>query len=494
MKRYILAIDHGTTNSRAIVFDQEGKQVGLHEVGLQQYFPQSGWVEQQPEDYFDQSVVCCRLALSQANVAASDIAAIGITNQRETTIIWHKNTGKAVYPAIVWQDRRTSDACKKLAETDLADMVRDKTGLLLDPYFSATKIAWILDHVAEAREQAIRGELLFGTVDTYLLWRLTGGKAHATDASNASRTALFNIHTQTWDAELLKRFDIPETLLPKVLDNTADFGVLDTSILGVGIPIAAMAGDQQAATIGQACFHPGMVKTTFGTGCFMLLNTGNEVVKSRANLLATVAYRIQNKTTYGLEGSIFCAGVTVKWLRDKLKVIKSSAETEVIAKSIPNTNGVYLIPAFTGLGAPYWDPDVRGALVGLTQNSGIAEIVRAGLESVVYQVRDLLHAMAADYPHHVTTMRVDGGMTANQWLMQFLADMLDLTVERPDNIETTALGAAYLAGLQVGLYHSLDEIAAHWQMNSRFTPNMQQDQRDDFYQGWQQAIQRTLLV
>lgn len=492
MTAYILAIDQGTTNSRAIIFNEAGELISLHEVGLKQYFPRSGWVEQTPEDLYQNTILCCREVLKKANLQAKDIAAAGITNQRETTIIWDKTTGQSIYPAIVWQDRRTSEYCQTLVKDAINKNIFEKTGLLLDPYFSATKIVWLLDNIPNARSRAERGELLFGTVDTYLLWRLTNGKAHATDATNASRTLIFNIHTQEWDPDLLEQFNIPPQLLPVVLDNTADFGELDENILGKSIPILGMAGDQQAATIGQACFKPGMIKTTYGTGCFMLLNTGDKIVQSHQRLLSTVAYRINKQVTYGLEGSIFSAGVTIKWLRDTLKMIKTSSETETIANNTPDTGGVYLVPAFTGLGAPYWDPNARGALHGLTQNSGIDQIVRAALENVAYQTRDLLDAMIADNAAPISTMRVDGGMSSNNWLMQFLADILNIEVQRPVSIETTALGAAYLAGLQAGIYSSLDDIAKHWQMNTKFTPKMTAPQRDTLYHGWKLAVGRVL--
>lgn len=492
MQYYLLSIDQGTTNSRAIIFNHAGNLVSQYEIALNQYFPNDGWVEQDPIEMFNNTVTCCREALNKASLSARSIAAIGISNQRETTIIWDRQTGIPIYPAIVWQDRRTSDLCKQLSQTRVAQIVYEKTGLLLDPYFSATKILWILNHVHGARERAERGELLFGTVDTFLLWKLTNGKSHATDATNAARTLLFNIHSQEWDNELLRELNIPVSMLPVVKDNTADFGELDETILGVKIPVAGMAGDQQAATIGQACFQPGMIKATYGTGCFMLLNTGNEVMRSSNKLLSTVAYRLENKVTYGLEGSIFSAGVTVKWLRDTLKLIDNAAETEVLAKKVSNTDGVYLVPAFTGLGAPYWDPDARGALLGLTRNSSREHIVRAALENVGYQTRDLLQAMTADCGTDIKTLRVDGGMVANTWLLQFLSDILSLEVHRPICIETTALGVAYLAGLQVGVFQSLDQIAQLWQMNACFTPQMADKQRSVLYEGWKNAIERVI--
>lgn len=492
MSHYLLAIDQGTTNSRAILFTSSGEMVSQHEISLSQSFPQDGWVEQDANEMFQNTVLCCQEVLKKANIAANEVAGVGISNQRETTILWHKHTGKLIYPAIVWQDRRTSDLCKKLSTLAIHPSILKKTGLLLDPYFSATKIMWIFENVPGAREQAERGELLFGTVDTYLIWRLTKGKSHVTDATNASRTLLFNIHTQEWDKEILSAFDIPANLLPIVLDNTADFGHIDAEFLGAALPIAGVAGDQQAATIGQACFDEGMVKVTYGTGCFMLLNTGSKVIESQQQLLSTIAYRINNKVTYGLEGSIFSAGVTVKWLRDKLKLIKTAAETEAMAESVEDTGEVYLVPAFTGLGAPYWDPEARAALLGLTRNTSVEQIVRAALESVAYQTRDLLDAMTKDSQTKLQTLRVDGGMTANNWLLQFLADILELHVQRPTCIETSALGVAYLAGLQVGVYQSLEEISKMWQMQREFSPQMPSTQRLKLYHGWERAVHRVL--
>lgn len=490
---YLLAIDQGTTNSRAILFSRAGELISQHELPLAQYFPQDGWVEQDPIEMFQNTVTCCRVTLQKAKLPASAVAAIGISNQRETTILWNKKTAQPIYPAIVWQDRRTSALCRELVEKKLNENVlNEKTGLLLDPYFSATKIMWLLENISGARDEALKGNILFGTVDTFLLWKLTNGQSHATDATNASRTLLFNIHTQEWDEELLQAFDIPKSLLPTVLDSAAHFGDVDASILGSKIPITGIAGDQQAATIGQACFHPGMLKVTYGTGSFMLLNTGNRIIQSNNKLLSTVAYRLNNKVTYGLEGSIFSAGVAVKWLRDKLKLIESAAETELLANSVTDTGGVYLIPAFTGLGAPYWDPDARGGLLGLTRNSSIEHIVRATLESVAYQTRDLLEAMINDSRTTIQKLRVDGGMVANNWLMQFLADILDLEVQRPACIEISALGAAYLAGLQIGMYQSLQEISQLWQMNQNFFSQMSSANREHLYQGWRRAVGRVM--
>lgn len=490
MQQYLLAIDQGTTNSRAILFSVSGELVAQHEAVLSQYYPQSGWVEQDPEEYYSNTLMCIREVVQKAGIKPTDIAAVGLCNQRETTIIWDKKTGRAIYPAIVWQDRRTAAACKALAPEQA--WVQAKTGLLLDPYFSATKIAWILDHVPQARQQAEKGALVFGTVDTYLLWRLTNGKSHLTDMTNASRTLLCDIHTGQWDEKLLSLFSIPRTLLPTIVENTHAFGELDPAILGCAIPITGMAGDQQAATIGQACFQSGMVKSTYGTGCFMLLNTGTTCVISQHHLLSTIAYRINGQTIYGLEGSIFSAGSTIKWLRDTLRLIKTAAESEDMAKAVTDTDGVYLVPAFTGLGAPYWDPYARAAILGLTRNSGPAHIVRAGLESVAYQTRDLLTALKQETSDGLQTVRVDGGMVQNEWLLQFIADMADCTVEKPRCVETTALGVAFLAGLQVGIYGSLADIAGLWQLEKRYEPLMGEREREAKYAGWQGAVESVI--
>ncbi|EKD73717.1 MAG: hypothetical protein ACD_45C00215G0008 [uncultured bacterium] len=492
MSKFLLAIDQGTTSSRAMIFSHLGVPLNQHQIDLKQFYPEDGWVEQDPEEIWTNTYVCCQQVLKKMNISAKDVAAIGISNQRETTILWDKQSGKPIYPAIVWQDRRTSALCKELAKQPVAISLQEKTGLLLDPYFSATKIMWILENVPHAREKAERGELAFGTVDCFLLWRLTQGKVHATDATNASRTMLFNIRTQQWDTEILRQLHIPETMLPTVLDSSADFGKTDKELFGEKIPITGIAGDQQAATVGQACFTPGMIKSTYGTGCFMLLNTGSLFVQSKNRLLTTVAYRLENKVTYGLEGSIFCAGATIKWLRDTLKLIKTAAETETLAREVSDTSGVYLIPAFTGLGAPYWDSTARGALLGLTRNSNVNHIVRAALEAVCYQTQDLLSAMAKEGVTQIKTLRVDGGMVANNWLLQFLADIVNLQVTRAKCIETSALGAAYLAGLQIGMFESLDQIAQLWQADAEYTPHMQQTIRKNLYEGWLRAINRII--
>ncbi len=492
MSVYLLAIDQGTTSSRAIIFNRDGTPVSQHQIDLTQYYPKPGWVEQNPDEIWQNTVLCCREALQKAHLTGKQIAAIGISNQRETTIMWDKTTGKPIYHAIVWQDRRTAERCRELSQLSIADQLQKKTGLLLDPYFSATKIMWLLDNVTNARKLAEKGDLLFGTVDTFLLWKLTKGQTHATDATNASRTLLFNIVKQQWDNEILTAFAIPKAILPKVLDSSDDYGVTDETLFGAAIPITGVAGDQQAATVGQACFHPGMVKSTYGTGCFMLMNTGSRLIHSKHKLLSTIAYRLRGQVTYGLEGSIFSAGTTIKWLRDTLNLIKTAEETETLAQQLSDTEGVYLIPGFTGLGAPYWDPDARGALFGLTRNSSPAHIARSALESVCYQSRDLLQAMRHDSETPLEILRVDGGMVANNWLLQFMADILMLKVQRPACIETSALGAAYLAGLQVGIYHSLEEISNLWKINAEFSPKMLSSQSEYLYAGWKKAVARVL--
>lgn len=490
MTAYILAIDQGTTSSRAIIFNQLGQVITKAQQNIEQSFPQDGWVEHNPQELWHTTLTLCQQALAQAELTANDIVGIGITNQRETTLVWDAVTGETIYPAIVWQDRRTADYCTELKTNGHEQQIMAKTGLLIDPYFSATKLRWILDNVPNARARANKGELRFGTVDSFLLWQLTKGKSHYTDATNAARTMLFNIHSQQWDTELLALFDIPESLLPKVLDCAAEFGVTVASLFNGSIPILGIAGDQQAALIGQACFKEGMVKSTYGTGCFMIKNTGANPVASKNRLLTTVAYRLQGVPTYAVEGSIFVAGATVQWLRDGLRLFDNAEDVELIAQATPDTRGVYLVPAFTGLGAPYWDPKARGAIFGLTRDTGIQEIVTAGLESVCYQTCDLLLAMQQDSSSPLTTLRVDGGMAVNNWLMQFLADILDITVERPDISETTALGVAWLVGLQAELYKSLEEIASYWHLQRRFTPVMSSGKRQQLYNGWLEAIQR----
>ncbi|NWL80536.1 glycerol kinase [Pseudomonas taiwanensis] len=490
MAQYLLAIDQGTTSSRAIVFSAQGLPVARAQQEFKQYFPKDGWVEHDGEEIWLTTLKVCREAIEQSGLNPAEIAAIGITNQRETTLVWDAVTGTPIHPAIVWQDRRTADYCATLKAAGHETDVANRTGLLIDPYFSATKLRWVLENVPGARERAERGELRFGTVDCFLLWRLTGGKVHRTDATNASRTLLFNIHNQQWDAELLRLFDIPTSLLPEVLDCAAEFGDTDAALLGASIPVRGMAGDQQAALIGQACFKPGMVKSTYGTGCFMIQNTGDQPVVSRNRLLTTVGYRLNGKVSYAVEGSIFVAGAAVQWLRDGIKLISHARDTEALAEQTGDACGVYLVPAFTGLGAPYWDPRARGAIFGLTRDTGIKEIVTAGLQSVCYQTRDLLEAMAQDGAAAPSALRVDGGMVENNWVMQFLSDILGVPVERPEVTETTALGVAYLAGLQAGLYRDLDEVASHWHRQQRFAPRMADEHRKKLYDGWLDAVQR----
>ncbi|WDE05895.1 glycerol kinase GlpK [Thalassomonas viridans] len=490
MSKYILSIDQGTTSSRAIIFDASGAVISSAQKEFKQYYPHNGWVEHDPEEIWQSTLETCRQAMAEKQLTAADIAAIGITNQRETTLVWDKKTGEPVYNAIVWQDRRTADYCSSLIAQGLEQDFSDKTGLLVDPYFSGTKLKWILDNVSGARERAEQGELAFGTIDTFLLWRLTGGKSHKTDATNASRTLMFNIHTQEWDNSLLDRLTIPGSLLPQVHDSSADFGVTDPGLLGGEIAITGIAGDQQAALVGQACFKAGMVKSTYGTGCFMMLNTGEQALKSNNRLLTTVAYRLNGKVTYAIEGSIFVAGAAIQWLRDGIKLIQKASETEQLAENTPVNHGVYMVPAFTGLGAPYWDPQARGAIFGLTRDTGIAEFVSAGLQSVCYQTKDLKRAMEDDGAVRPSTLRVDGGMVANNWLVQFLSDILGADVDRPVIQETTALGAAYLAGLQAGLFDSLAQISELWQCQQQFTPQMPKAERDALYQGWQDAVSR----
>ena len=482
----LLAIDQGTTSSRAIVFDAGGGIRAVAQREFTQHYPRPGWVEHDPEEIWRTTVSVCREALD----AAGPVAAIGITNQRETTLLWDRDSGETIYPAIVWQDRRTAPHCAALEAEGRGALFEEKTGLRLDPYFSGTKVAWILDNVAGARERAERGRLAFGTVDSFLIWRLTGGGVHATDATNASRTLLFDIHAQQWDDALLEALRVPRSLLPEVCDSAGEIGVTRDEVLGVALPIAGIAGDQQAAAFGQACLEPGMVKCTYGTGCFALMNTGDAVVRSRNGLLGTVAYRLGGKVVYALEGSIFIAGAAVQWLRDALRIIGRAPETEALAKSLPDNEGVYLVPAFAGLGAPHWDPEARGALFGLTRDSGVAHFARAALESVAFQTRDLMVAMAADAGAPPDSLRVDGGMTANDWLMQFLADVLDLPVEKPTVTETTALGAARLAGLGAGLYPSPHALSGRWRLDRRFEPSMPAGTRERLLAGWDDAVAR----
>jgi glycerol kinase len=494
MAGLVLAIDQGTTSSRAIVFDAAMKPIGTGQQEFTQHFPASGWVEHDPDEIWLSVVSTCKTALRKAKSTAADVSAIGITNQRETVVIWEKATGKPIHNAIVWQDRRTAPLCQKLKKQGLEPLFSRKTGLLLDPYFSGTKIAWILDNVKGARRRAEKGELLAGTIDSFLIWRLTGGKVHATDATNASRTLVYNIRSNEWDAELLKILRIPAALLPEVKDCADDFGVTDKKLFGAEIPILGVAGDQQAATIGQACFEPGMMKSTYGTGCFALLNTGADMVRSRNRLLTTIAYRLNGETTYALEGSIFVAGAAVQWLRDGIGVIGKAEHSGVLAAKADDTQNVYLVPAFVGLGAPHWDAEARGAIFGLTRNSGPAEFARAALESVAYQTRDLLDAMRKDWKggSKQTVLRVDGGMVASDWTMQRLADILDAPVDRPTILETTALGAAWLAGSRAGVWPKAKAFAKSWALDRRFKPQMDETVRAAKLKGWRNAVKRTL--
>lgn len=493
MASHILAIDQGTTSSRAIIFNNQLEIVASAQQEFEQFFPQSGWVEHDPEEIWSTTLATCRKALEESTLSATDIAAIGITNQRETTIIWDKDSGKPIHKAIVWQDRRTSEYCSQLREDGHDPMITAKTGLLLDSYFSGTKIKWLLDNVAGAREKAAGGKLRFGTVDTFLLWRLTGGKEHATDATNASRTMLYNIHDNCWDKDLLALLDIPTSLFPEVKDCSANFGSTDPALFGTALPIGGIAGDQQAALVGQACFQPGMIKSTYGTGCFVVLNTGDQAVRSTNRLLTTIGYRLGGKTTYALEGSIFVAGAAVQWMRDAMRLIETASETGKLARQADINQDVYLVPAFTGLGAPHWDPEARGAIFGITRATGPAELSKAALESVCYQTRDLLDAMRGDWQNMgETVLRVDGGMVASNYTMQFLADILNAPVDRPVVLETTALGAAYLAGLYKGLFPPPGEFSKSWKRDKRFTPSLDEEVRIRKYNGWKDAVRRTL--
>jgi len=491
----ILAIDQGTTSSRAIVFDHRLRMKGAAQREFRQFFPRSGWVEHDPEEIWSSVVATCRAAIRKAGIAPGRIAGIGITNQRETAVVWDRRTGKAIHRAIVWQDRRTAAQCAKLREAGYETEIAARTGLLADPYFSGTKVAWILDAVKGARAAAARGDLCFGTVDAFLIWRLTGGRVHATDATNASRTLLYNIHQGDWDDTLLDLLRVPRAMLPRVHDCAFAYGTAEKAVLGAAVPILGVAGDQQAAVVGQACFQPGMMKSTYGTGCFALLNTGAQAVQSRNRLLTTIAYQLDGRRTYALEGSIFVAGAAVQWLRDGLKVIRHAADTARLARRADPGQAVYLVPAFVGLGAPYWDAEARGALYGLTRGTTAAELARAALESVCYQTRDLAEAMRGDWKQGNaarTVLRVDGGMVASDWTMQFLADILNAPVDRPKVLETTVLGAAYLAGLQAGLYPPPAQFAKSWHLERRFTPRMRPALRAAKYAGWQKAVARTL--
>ncbi|MEZ5534306.1 MAG: glycerol kinase GlpK [Thiolinea sp.] len=494
MSTYIVAIDQGTTSTRSIVFDAELTIVSSAQQEFTQHFPQSGWVEHDPADLLQTTLDTFKAALKEGGIGAAEVAGIGITNQRETLVVWDKATGEPVYNAIVWQDRRTANYCQQLKDQGLEPTIQQITGLRADPYFSGTKLHWILENVEGVRARAEAGELLAGTVDSWLIWNLTGKKNHVTDATNASRTLLYDIHQGQWSTTLLEALNIPASLLPEVKDSSADFGSTDPELFGVAIPIYGVAGDQQAAVVGQACFQPGMMKSTYGTGCFAVLNTGTKAFPSHNNMLTTIAYQLDGTTTYALEGSIFIAGAAVQWLRDGLKVISSASETQALAEAADPNQSVYLVPAFVGLGAPYWDPEARGALFGMTRNTGPAELAKATLESVGYQTRDLLEAMQADSKalgDTDTVLRVDGGMTASDWTMQFLADILNSPVDRPQILETTALGAAYLAGLRLGLLPEPEQFAEQWALDKRFTPAMDETMREQKYAGWLDAVERT---
>ncbi len=491
--QYILAIDEGTTSTRAILFDKNLKPKASAQKEFKQFYPASGWVEHDPEEIWKAVVTTVKTAIKKSRAKISDIKCIGITNQRETTVIWDRETGKPIHKAIVWQDRRTAEICQTLKAKGHEALFTAKTGLLLDPYFSGTKIAWLLDNVKGARARAENGELCFGTIDSFLIWRLTGGKVHATDATNASRTLLFNIHTGQWDDELLGLLNVPRSILPQIKDCADDFGACEKKLFGAGIPITGVAGDQHAAAIGQACFEPGMMKSTYGTGCFALLNTGDVAVPSQNRLLTTIAYQLGGKRTYALEGAIFIAGAAVQWLRDGIKVIKTAKETSALAASADQQQQVYLVPAFVGLGAPYWNANVRGALFGLTRATTNKELARAALEAVCYQTRDLLDAMKKDWGSTgQTVLRVDGGMTESDWMMQNLADILNVPVDRPRYLETTVLGAAYLAGLQKGFLPPPEKFSKSWKRDRRFVPKMEAEQRETKYAGWKQSVAKLL--
>lgn len=489
--QYILALDQGTTSSRTMIFEKQGNIISVAQKEFRQIFPQPGWVEHDAEEIWSTQIGTLAEALAKANIAMKQIAGVGITNQRETTVVWERSTGKPVFNAIVWQDRRTSSYCDELKAAGLAKTIREKTGLIIDAYFSATKLKWILDNVEGVRSKAEKGELAFGTIDSWLVWKLTNGTVHITDVSNASRTMLLNIHTGQWDDELLKLFNIPKSLLPEVKSSSHVYGVTDTIAADSKIPIAGIAGDQQAALFGQQCTQPGMVKNTYGTGCFMLMNTGEKAITSKNNLLTTIAWKINDKTEYALEGSVFIAGAVVQWLRDELKIIRTSAEVEKLSQQVQDTDGVYIVPAFAGLGAPHWNQQARGSIFGLTRGSSNAHIARAALDSIAYQTYDVLNAMEADSGIHIKELRVDGGATVNNQLMQFQSDILNCKVVRPKITETTALGAAYLAGLAVGYWENIDDIQHQWQIDKTFSPAMDEEKRNELLKGWQRAVKAT---
>jgi len=492
MTKYIMAFDQGTTSSRSIIFDHSGEIIASLNQEFKQIYPKPGWVEHDPMEIWDSQIGVAKGVIEKAGIKAEDIAAIGITNQRETTVVWDKNTGEPIYNAIVWQCRRTAPICDELKNKGFDKKIREKTGLVVDAYFSGTKVKWILDNVEGAREKAEKGELLFGNIDTWLIWNLTRGKVHVTDYSNASRTMLFNIHELKWDKEILEELNIPEQMLPEVKPSSYVYGYTDKSIFGVELPIAGDAGDQQAALFGQACFEPGMAKNTYGTGCFMLMNTGEKAVPSNNGLLTTIAWGIDEKVEYALEGSIFIAGAAIQWLRDELRIINNSAESEEYAIKVEDTNGVYLVPAFVGLGAPYWDMYARGAIVGLTRGAKKEHLIRAALESLAYQTKDVLEAMQEDSGIKLQALKVDGGASANNFLMQFQSDILGVPVDRPKVIETTALGASYLAGLAVGFWKNKNEIIENWNSDKHFEPSMDDNKRIKLYNGWKKAVKRAM--
>lgn len=492
-KKYVLAFDAGTTSSRAIVFDICSNIVAVAQKEFTQIYPKPGWVEHNPEEIWSTQIGVAAEAVAKAGIEPKDIAAIGITNQRETTVVWDKNTGKPIYNAIVWQCRRTMDICDAIKAKGLTESFRHKTGLVVDAYFSGTKVKWILDNVPGAREKAEKGELLFGNIDTWLIWKLTGGKVHVTDYSNASRTLMFNIRDLKWDEEILAELDVPASMLPSVKSSSEVYGKTSPAVfLGAEVPIAGIAGDQQAALFGQTCFEPGMAKNTYGTGCFMLMNTGDKLFESQNGLLTTIAWGIEGKVQYALEGSIFIAGAAIQWLRDGLRIIETAPDSEYFAKKVKNTDGVYVVPAFVGLGAPYWDMKARGAIMGLTRGTTKAHLIRATLESLAYQTKDVLSAMEADSGIRLQALKVDGGAVANNLLMQFQSDILGVPVDRPEVIETTALGAAYLAGLAVGVWENKEDLVKNWQLNARFSPQMEQPEKDKLYKGWQKAVKRAM--
>lgn len=488
-QKYVMALDAGTTSNRAIIFDVDSKIVGVAQKEFTQHFPQPGWVEHDAEEIWSSMHEVMREALEQSGLVASDIAAIGITNQRETAVIWDRATGRPIYNAIVWQSRQTADICEDLKRQGFVDEFQEKTGLVIDAYFSGTKVKWILDHVKGAREKAEKGELAFGTIDTWLLWKLTGGEVHKTDYSNASRTLMFNIKTLEWDEALLKYLTVPKSLLPEVRPSSEVYGHTIPSIIGASVPVAGMAGDQQSALFGQNCFSPGEAKNTYGTGCFLLMNTGTDICMSKNGLVTTIAWGLDGKVEYALEGSIFVGGSAIQWLRDGLRLVDSAPDSEWVAKKVPDAGGVYMVPAFVGLGAPYWDMNARGMIIGLTRGTTKAHIVRATLDSLAYQTRDVLGAMEADSGNRLAALKVDGGAVANNLLMQFQADLLGVPVDRPQITETTALGAAYLAGLATGVWASKEELKKSWQLDTRFAPSLDQQEADKLYKGWKKAVE-----